>query len=95
MPKQLKIASYLYLEVNFEEVYCGCAQLKEIDRFLLKFDFKRVGLIKTNKGWGDAIYVKKNILMAKLYYFLLPIIRVIKLPINIYKFLNRIFQKIE
>ena len=94
MPNQLKIASYIYLEVNFEEVYNGCAQLTEIDKFLLKFGFTRVGLRKTNKGWGDAIYTKKNIFINKLYYFLLPIIRVIKLPINIYKFLIRIFLKI-
>ena len=38
MPNQLKIAEYIYLEVNFEEVYLGCSQIKDIDKFLLKFD---------------------------------------------------------
>ena len=88
MPNQLEIAEYVYLEVNFEEVYIGCSQIKDIDKFLLKFGFTRVGLRKTNKGWGDAIYSKNNILLAKLYYFFLPLMRVIKLPVNIFKFLK-------
>ena len=28
MPNQLKIAEYIYLEVNFEEVYLGCSATK-------------------------------------------------------------------
>ena len=60
MPNQLKIAEYIYLEVNFEEVYLGCSQIKDIDNFLFKFGFVRVGLRKTNKGWGDAIYSKND-----------------------------------
>ena len=51
MPNQLKIAEYVYLEVNFEEVYRGCSQLQDIDNFLFKFGFIRVGLRKTDKGW--------------------------------------------
>ena len=86
MPNQLKIADYVYLEVNFEEVYNGCSQLNDIDKFLLNFGFLRVGLRKTDKGWGDAIYAKNKITLAKLYYFFLPIIRVIKFPITIYSF---------
>ena len=94
MPNQLKIADYIYLEVNFEEVYYGCSQLKDIDRFLLEFGFIRVGLRKTDKGWGDAIYSKHNIFLAKLYYFLLPIIKVIKFPIAIYRFfITRFIRK--
>ena len=94
MPNQLKIADYLYIEVNFEEVYYGCSQLKDIDRFLLEFGFIRVGLRKTDKGWGDAIYSKHNIFLAKLYYFLLPIIKVIKFPIAIYRFfITRFIRK--
>ena len=86
MPKQLKIAEYVYIEVNFEEVYLGCSQVKDIDNFLIKFGFTRVGLRDTNKGWGDAIYSKKYILLAKLYYFFLPLIRVIKFPLTLYKY---------
>ena len=93
MPNQLKIADYIYLEVNFEEVYFGCSKIKDIDFFLSEFGFKRVGLRKTDKGWGDAIYSKNSILLAKIYYILLPIIRVIKFPLTIYRFFIRIFLK--
>ena len=91
MPNQLQIAEYIYLEVNFEEVYRGCSQLKDIDEFLFKFGLMRVGLRKTDKGWGDAIYTKNNIFIAKLYYRFLPIIRLIKFPITIYRFFIRRF----
>ena len=93
MPNQLKIAEYIYLEVNFEEVYLGCSQIKDIDKFLLKFGFIRVGIRKTDKGWGDAIYSKNNILIAKLYYLFLPLIRVIKFPFTISRFFMRTFIK--
>ena len=93
MPNQLKIADYVYLEVNFEEVYQGCSQLEDIDRYLLKFSLFRVGLRKTDKGWGDALYAKNNIFIAKLYYRFLPIIRLIKFPITIYRFFIRRFKR--
>ena len=91
MPNQLKIVDYVYIEVNFEEVYRGCSQLKDIDKYLLKFGLLRVGLRKTDKGWGDAIYAKNNIFIAKLYYLFLPIIRVIKFPYTMYRFFIRRF----
>ena len=93
MPNHLKIAEYIYLEVNFEEVYLGCSQIKDIDKFLLKFGFMRVGIRKTDKGWGDAIYSKNNILIAKLYYLFLPLIRIVKFPITISRFFIRTFIK--
>ena len=89
MPKQLRIANYVYLEVNFEEVYKGCSKLEDIDKFLFNFGFKRVGMRRTGKGWGDAIYTKNNIFLSKLYYLLLPFIRVIKIPIDIFRFFVR------
>ena len=78
---------------NFEEVYKGCSQLKDIDKYLLKFSLLRVGLRKTDKGWGDAIYAKNDIFIAKLYYLFLPIIRLIKFPITIYRFFIRKFKR--
>ena len=53
----------------------------------------RVGIRSTDKGWGNAIYSKNNILIAKLNYLFLPIIRVIKLPITISRFFIRTFIK--
>lgn len=54
---------WIYLEVNKKSVYEGCANIIEIDDFLKYKHFTRV---ETRwipfKGWGDAIYVKKNVL---------------------------------
>jgi hypothetical protein len=52
----LKHAKALYLEVNTEEVYKGCAKLEELDAFLV--GFKRVITDITPHGWGDALYVR-------------------------------------
>ena len=86
MPNQLKIAEYIYLEVNFEEVYKNCSKLLDIDLFLSNFGFVRVGMRNTDKGWGDAIYAKNNIFISKLYYLFLPFIRLIRIPIKISRF---------
>ena len=86
MQKQLICVDYIYLEVNFREVYINCSQIKEIDKFLSNFNFYRVGTYKTNKGWGDAIYVKNYIILNKIYYFfLIPLIKIILLPKKIFR----------
>ena len=59
MTNQLRIAEYVYLEVNFEQVYKNFPELQDIENFLKKFGFSRVALRKTNAGWGDAFYSKK------------------------------------
>ena len=92
MNNQLRIADYIYLEVNFEQVYKNCAELKDIDKFLQKFGFKRVGLRKTYSGWGDAFYSKNNSLFSRFYYFIL--LRIKTLPINLYDLVLRILRKI-
>ena len=92
MTDQLKIADYVYLEVNFEQVYKKCAELKEIDKLLLKFGLVRVALRKTNAGWGDAFYSRNNNLFSKLYYFMLLRIKI--LPKKIYDLLFRVLYKI-
>ncbi len=86
MQSQLRVVDYVYLEVNFRELYINCSQIKEIDQFLSNFNFKRVGTYKTTKGWGDAIYVKDFILLNKIYYFfIIPILKIILLPWKILK----------
>mgnify|MGYP001301683547 CR=1 FL=1 len=85
MRKQIKFADYIYLEVNFKEVYKNCCNLEKIDDFLKKFNFHRVGTYRTIKGWGDAIYTKEDVLISKLYYLvLIPIIRLIRIPKKIF-----------
>ena len=71
LPDQLSYLDYIYLEINFSELYKKCSQVKDIDRFLEKYSFKRVGTYKQNSDWGDAIYVKKLILINRMYYFFL------------------------
>ncbi len=86
MEKQLKYVDQIYLEVNFRQVYRNCSELKEIDKFLKKFNFYRVGMYRTNKGWGDAIYMNKFIFTSKIYYLIIiPLIRLIRIPLKIFK----------
>lgn len=56
----LTMIDYLYLEVNEEEVYKGCALLPELDEFLK--DFQRVETDITRYNWGDAFYIRKTLL---------------------------------
>lgn len=51
-------------EVNFEELYEGCALIDQIDRFLDLHGFERVATTAPfDPSWGDAFYVKKAIIM--------------------------------
>ena len=62
--KALQHAKALYLEVNTEEVYKGCAKLEELDAFLASLGFRRVLTDITQFGWGDALYVRSHIQSA-------------------------------
>jgi len=49
----------LLVEVNFAELYQGCAQIDEIDDHLLAYGFVRVMTMSPyQSGYGDAFYVK-------------------------------------
>lgn len=51
---------WIYLEVNKEELYKGCALVGEIDAYLYHYGFERVETKWCgNTGWGDALYIKK------------------------------------
>jgi FkbM family methyltransferase len=47
---------YIYLEVNAEEVYKGCALLPDIDSYLKHYGFLRLATVMTKANWGDAFY---------------------------------------
>jgi FkbM family methyltransferase len=48
------------VEVNFEELYEGCAQVEELDDFLRQRGFVRVATTcPYHKSWGDAFYVRE------------------------------------
>jgi FkbM family methyltransferase len=57
----LKHSSYIFIEVNRDETYEGCAQIGEIDKFLNDIGFHRV-LTRWWSSWGDALYVRKKLL---------------------------------
>ncbi|MEW6065207.1 MAG: FkbM family methyltransferase [Bacillota bacterium] len=48
-------------EVNFKELYEGCALIHEIDEFLEEHGFERIETTcPFHPSWGDAFYVRKN-----------------------------------
>ena len=57
--ESIKHAKALYLEVNIEEVYKGCALMDDLDTYLASRGFERVITYMTQAGWGDALYVRK------------------------------------
>lgn len=61
--KVLDHMDYLYLEVNEKELYEGCALLPELDDFLEKANFTRVETSMTKHGWGDALYIRKTLII--------------------------------
>ena len=71
MNNQLDLIDFIYLEVNFKQVYKNCAEIKEIDNYLSNYKFHRVGIFKTKYEWGDAIYAKNNIPFLRFYYNLI------------------------
>lgn len=56
--KTLEFIDIIYTEVNFEEVYKGCCLVQDLDSFLKRFGFIRILTDKSNRTWGDALYLK-------------------------------------
>jgi FkbM family methyltransferase len=48
----------IYTEVNIKELYAGCALLPDMDAFLASYGFSRVSTLITQHGWGDALYIR-------------------------------------
>ncbi|HEY9619623.1 MAG TPA: FkbM family methyltransferase [Crinalium sp.] len=50
-------------EINYEELYEGCALIHQIDEFLEAYGFERVETTTPyHPSWGDAFYVKKPVI---------------------------------
>ena len=49
---------FIYCEVNEKELYLNCPLISDIDFYLDKFNFERIGTFMTHHGWGDALYKK-------------------------------------
>lgn len=63
----LKYIDAINTEVNYQELYEGCALIWELDEFLENHGFKRV-LTTTpyHSSWGDAFYVKEKFIPKNL-----------------------------
>ncbi len=59
--KTLPNIKYIYLELNFEELYKGCSLVNSIDEMLSIFDFKRVETGQITNGWTDGLYIKQKL----------------------------------
>lgn len=56
--ESLKKAQGIYIEVNIEQVYKGCALLPEIEEFLVKAGFQKKQVAMTPFGYGDAFFLR-------------------------------------
>ncbi len=52
---------WIYSEVNEEELYEGCCLVSDLDDYLKKYGFSRMATRWTEFGWGDALYVNKDL----------------------------------
>jgi len=59
--KSLKNIDLIISEVNRAELYKGNAYVNDLDKFLERFNFKRVETNWVGQTWGDAVYIKEEI----------------------------------
>jgi hypothetical protein len=65
--RTLQSIDAINIEINFEEMYAGCAQVEDIDDFLAELGFDRVAtLTPYHSFWGDALYVRRNLALSPL-----------------------------
>jgi FkbM family methyltransferase len=60
--KTLKKINFVYTEVNNIEVYENNALIEDIDKFLEEYDMVRVETDWMGTTWGDAFYIKKDLI---------------------------------
>jgi len=62
MENYLHNVDYLYTEVNSDYVYKNCALVTELDEYLRQFGLVRIETSWTDYKWGDAFYIKHNLI---------------------------------
>lgn len=62
MEEYLHNVHYLYTEVNSDYVYKDCALVSELDEYLRQFGLIRIQTTWTDFKWGDAFYIKHNLI---------------------------------
>jgi len=60
----LEKIKYAYIEVNNEELYIGCALSRDIDNYMEKSGFVKVDECMTDNNWGDAFYIRKELVSS-------------------------------
>lgn len=60
--RYLNFINYIYVEVNIKSLYKDCALLPELDEFLQLNGFVQKELFLTHYGWGDAFYIRRDII---------------------------------
>lgn len=58
----LNTIDYIVAEVNRAEVYINCVKVNELDNYLLNKGFVRTETNWAGNTWGDAFYIKSNLL---------------------------------
>ena len=48
----------VFTEINYQEMYKGCALEQDVTEFLHTKGFRKVEEVNTGCGWGDALYVR-------------------------------------
>jgi FkbM family methyltransferase len=64
----LKNIDAVFTEVNRESLYEGCILIEDLDKLLKKQGFERTDVDWVGGSWGDALYIKKDILENKKKY---------------------------
>lgn len=62
---RIRQVRWIYCEVNKEHLYEGCCLVSDLDSYLEVFGFKRVVTRWTYHGWGDALFVQKNLIPSE------------------------------
>ena len=90
--KHLNRVNYIYSEVNKKEVYKHCSKVSEMDKYLGKYNFKRCATFWVEgAGWGDALYIKSN--LVKDYRLNIFLYKLINAKRSI-KYFIRCFKKV-
>lgn len=60
MGDELHKIKYAYLEVNWKELYKGCALLHEVKEYMASFGFEFMEAVEAGRtSWGDGFWMKR------------------------------------
>jgi hypothetical protein len=59
--KTLRYIDAVSIEVNFTDLYEGCAQIEDIENMFRAVGFRRAALISAyHPSWADAVYIRMH-----------------------------------